>query len=251
MNVTKRVILPLVVLTLAGCGGGGGDSSSSPASTTTAEGLYSGTTNTGRAVTGLVLDDGTYYILYTPVGDTSLIAGLVQGNGTSTASTFTSSNTRDFNLEGFGVLSATLSATYIDNQSISGTVTYAGGGGFTTFSGTYDSLYEATPSLGALAGTFTGQVASSVGVENAAITVSSNGTFSGISSGGCGFTGTVAPRARGNVFDISIVSGGAPCIFANETLSGIAFFNASAKRLYVATPTAARTDGALFVGTKP
>jgi hypothetical protein len=250
MNVTKRLTLALVVLTLAACGGGGGGGDSSPTPTTQAEGLYSGATNTGRAITGLVLDDGTYYVLYSSVGAPNSIAGVVQGNGTSTASTFTSSNTRDFNLEGFGVMSATLSATYIDNQSLSGTVTYSGGGS-TTFSGTYDSLYEATPSLAALAGTFTGQVASSVGMENAAVTVSSNGTFSGISSGGCSFTGTVAPRARGNVFDIAITFGGAPCLFANETLSGIGFFNASAKRLLVATPNAARTDGALFVGTKP
>jgi hypothetical protein len=249
MNVTKRVILATVVLALAGCGGGGGDSPTP--STTAAEGLYTGTTGTGRALTGLVLDDGTYYILYSPVGNPSLIAGVVQGNGASSASTFTSSNTRDFNLEGFGVLSGTVSASYTVKQSISGTVAYSGGGGSTTFSGTYDSLYEATPSLAALAGTFTGQVASSAGGENATVTVLSTGTFSGLSSGGCSFTGTVAPRATGNVFNMSINFGGAPCIFANQTLSGIAFFNASAKRLYAATPNAARTDGALFVGTKP
>jgi hypothetical protein len=53
------------------------------------------------------------------------------------------------------------------------------------------------------------------------------------------------------VFNISITFGGAPCLLANQTLSGIAFFDSIDKRLYVATPNPARTDGVLFVGTKP
>jgi len=60
-----------------------------------------------------------------------------------------------------------------------------------------------------------------------------------------------SPRAHGNVFNISISFGAAPCLFTNQTLSGVAFFNPNAKRLYAATPNATRTDGALFVGTKP
>jgi hypothetical protein len=212
--------------------------------------LYSGTTGNGRAVTGLVLDDGTYYFLYSLVGNSNVIAGVVQGSGTSTATAFTSSNTRDFNLEGLGVLPATLSATYTAKQSISGSVSYSQGSPV-TFSGTYDSAYEATPSLAALAGTFTGQVASSAGAENATVTVSANGTLSGAGASGCATSGTVAPRSQGNVFNVSLSFGGAPCLFANQTLTGIAYFNATTKALYAATPNAARNDGVLFVGVKP
>ena len=239
----------LSLLLVAGCGGGGGDSPPPPVASS-AEGLYSGTTTTGRTITGLVLDDGTYYVLYSPVGSSTAIAGVVQGNGTSNAGTFSSGNARDFNLEGLGVLSATVSANYVAKQSLNGAVSYSAGG-TTSFSSTYDANYETVPSLAALAGTFTGQVASSAGTENATVTVSSAGAISGSGASGCAVSGSASPRPRGNIFNISLTFGGAPCLFANQTLSGIAYFNSAAKRLYAAAPNASRTDGVLFVGVKP
>lgn len=234
---------------VAGCGGGG-DSATPPVAASSAEGLYVGTTTTGRTVTGLVLDDGTYYMLYSPVGAPTAIAGVVQGTGTSTAGTFSSSNARDFNLEGLGVLSATVSASYVAKQSLNGTVSYSPSS-TTSFSGTYSANYEAVPSLTTLAGTFAGQVASSAGVENASVTISSAGAISGSGASGCAVSGSATPRARGNVFNISLTFGGAPCLFANETLAGIAYFDSAAKRLYAAAPNAGRTDGVLFLGVKP
>jgi hypothetical protein len=41
------------------------------------------------SLAGLVLDDGTYWILYSAPGDSAVIAGAIQGNGTS-------SNGKDF-----------------------------------------------------------------------------------------------------------------------------------------------------------
>lgn len=234
----------LSLLVIAGCGGGGSDPPP-------AEGLFSGTTTSGRGVTGLVLDDGTYYVFYSPVGKPSEIAGVVQGNGTSAAGTFSSSNARDFNLEGAGVLSATVSASYAAKQSLNGTVSY-GVGAPTSFSSTYDKAYEATPSLAALAaGTFFGEVASSAGVENATVSVTSAGAISGSSQSGCAVTGSATPRARGNVFDISLTFGGPPCVFGVQTLTGIAYFDSATKTLYAAAPNAARTDGVLFFGEIP
>jgi hypothetical protein len=235
---------------VAGCGGGGGDSDPPPVAATSAEGLYSGTTTSGRAVTGLVLDDGTYYVLYSPVGSSTAIAGVVQGTGTSNAGTFSSGNARDFNLEGLGVLAGTVSASYVAKQSFNGTVSYSAGG-TTSFSSTYDANYEAVPSLAALAGTFAGQVASSAGNENATVTISSAGAISGSGASGCAVSGSVSPRTRGNAFNVSLTFGGAPCLFANQTLTGIAYFNATTKQLYAAAPNAGRTDGVLLVGVKP
>jgi hypothetical protein len=248
----KRKLLALAAASVlvAGCGGGGGDSDPPPAAASSAEGLYSGTTTTGRTVTGLVLDDGTYYVLYSSVGSSTAIAGVVQGTGTSNAGTFSSSNARDFNLEGLGVLSASVSASYVARQSLNGTVSYSAGG-TTSFSSTYNADYDAVPSLTALAGTFSGQVASSAGAENATVTLSAAGAISGSGASGCAVSGSAAPRARGNVFNISLTFAGAPCLFANQTLSGIAYFDAATKRLYAAAPNAGRTDGVLFVGVKP
>ena len=244
-------LVSMAVLTLAACGGGDSDSPP-PVTSETAEGLWVGTTNTNRSITGLLLDDGTYYVLHSLVADPSIIGGVVQGHGTSINGSFSSTDARDFNIEGLGVLPATVSASYMARQSFNGTVMYTSGDAV-SFTTTYDSQYDLTPSLATLAGTFTGQVAFSQGVQNATVTVSDTGAISGVGEGGCTFTGTAAPRASGNVFNMSITFGGAPCFFAGQTLTGIAYYDPDPtdKRLYAAAPNATRTDGVLFVGVKP
>jgi hypothetical protein len=67
MKSLVHVIAAAAALSLSACGGGGGDDQSA-GNAPTAQGLYVGTTNTGRAVTGLVLSDGTTYVLYSAVG---------------------------------------------------------------------------------------------------------------------------------------------------------------------------------------
>jgi len=231
---------------LTGCGGGGGNDA--PASTGTPQGLWQGSTNTNRAVTGIVLSDGTYYVLYSSAGNANVIAGVVQGTGSSDGGTFASNNAKDFNLEGLGVLPASVSASYTQKQSLAGSIVYNTGS--VTFSSSYNAAYETTPTLAAVAGTYTGQVALSVGIQTATLTVSSGGAIAGIGNG-CSFTGTATPRTDGNAYNASITFGGAPCFFANQTFAGIGYFDAPNKRLYAAAPNAARTDGVLFVGTKP
>ena len=236
------------MLAISGCGGGGGDSGST-SSASAAQGLWLGTTSTNRTVTGLVFSDGTYYVLYSPIGNPTAIAGVVQGTGTTSASTFSSSDGRDFNLEGLGVLTGTVSANYATKQSFNGTVAYTAGGN-TSFTTTYSSAYETAPTLANVAGTYTGQVALSVGVQSATVTVSSTGAISG-GGNGCSLTGTATPRTDGNAYTLSITFGASPCFFANQTFTGVAYYNSATKRLYGAAPNAARTDGVLFVGTKP
>jgi hypothetical protein len=251
-GTTMRTIIGsiLAASTLAACGGGGSDSSSSDGPATSAQGLWTGTTSTNRTVTGLVLSDGSYYVLYSPVGSPTLIAGVVQGSGTSSGGSFASSNAKDFNLEGFGVLPATIAATYTSKQSFGGTIAYSGSTS-TTFTTHYDANYESAPSLAALAGTFSGQVASSAGTQTSTVTISANGAITTDGSSGCSTSGTVSPRTDGNAYNVSLTFGPSPCVFANQTLSGVAYFNSAIKRLYAAAPNSARTDGILFVGTKP
>lgn len=237
----------VATLLLAACGGGG--NSSTPPANSPAQGLWNGATNTNRTITGIVLSNGTYYVLYSPVGSPTGIAGVTQGTGTSSAGAFSSSNGKDFNLEGLGVNSATVSASYITKQSFNGTVSYTGGG-TTTFTSTYNADYETVPSLSALAGTFTGTVAFSLGVQSATITVSPTGALSG-GGNGCSISGTASPRTDGNVYDILIKFGASPCYFANQSFTGIGYFNSATNTLYAVAPNAARTDGVIFVGTKP
>jgi hypothetical protein len=247
----KIVIAPLLVAAaLIGCGGGGGDSTSAAAPTTaTAQGLWTGTTSTNRTVTGIVLSDGSYYVLYSPAGSPTLIAGVVQGNGASAGGSFSSSNGKDFNLEGYGVLPATVTGSFTTKQSFSGAITYSAATS-TTFTTVYDADFEGTPTLAALAGTFTGQLASSAGTQAATLTIASSGAVSG-SASGCALSGTVSPRSDGNAYNVSLTFGPAPCTFAGQPLTGGAYFRSATKRLYAVAPNSTRSDGMLFVGTKP
>jgi hypothetical protein len=188
--------------------------------------------------------------LYSTTANPVVIGGIVQGNGTSSSGSFSSANARDFNLEGLGVLNATVSASYNSRQSLNGSISYTAGG-TTTFTSTFNADYDTAPSFAALSGTYAGQVAFSQGVENANVTISPTGMLSGMGASGCTVSGTVVPRPRGNVYNLTLTFGGAPCFFANQTMNGVAYYDSAAKRVYGATPTSARTDGILFVGVKP
>lgn len=107
----------------AACGGGNSESDVSSLSHPTAlsaEGRWTGTTSTGRAIVGLVLDDGSYWLLYSARGNPNVLAGLVEGTGTSHSGSFGSSNTRDFNLEGAGIRAATMMAAMFRTRASSG-----------------------------------------------------------------------------------------------------------------------------------
>lgn len=240
-----------MAFSISACGSGGSDNNSSPpAPATSAEGLWNGTTNTNRSVAGLVLSDGTYWFLYSLVGNPNVIAGLVQGNGSSQTDSFTSSNTKDFNLEGPGLFDATIAGRYVMKQSLSGTVTYALGGQ-TTINSTYDADYDLIPDENLVVGTYTGSTATAGGTELVTVTLSSPSSITGSSAGGCNFTGSFAPRSSGNVYDVSFTFAGGVCSNGTSTVTGVAFFDAATKRLYSAALNGTRTNGFIYLGTKP
>lgn len=248
MNIKISGILLLASVFISACGGSdGGSDTTDPENDESSEGLWLGTASNGRDIYGIVLDDGTYYVLYT---DTSLsyIAGIVQGTSSTAGSTFNSTNARDFNLEGEGILTATVTGAVTTKESFNGSIEY--GDGTVTFSSTYSADYDIEPSLSTLAGDYFGEVVFSLGYELADITIAQDGTIVGVGESGCAFTGLAYPRTSGNVFNVSITFGGDPCFFANETLNGIIYYNETENYIYAAAPNANRTDGVLFEGFK-
>jgi hypothetical protein len=233
-----------IALSASGCG------NQTPASTpsNTAEGLWSGTTDTNRTLTTAVLDDGTYYFFYSVAAIPNQIGGVIQGTGTSNNGSFTSPNTKDFGI-GVTVLDATLSAGYAARQFLNGSITYSGAG-TVTFTSSYNTAYDTMPTVASLAGVYTGQAGSSGGVQTANVTVAADGTFRGTEQSGCTFTGSATLRTRGAVFDQIITFGGAPCFFAGSTFQGIVYFDIPTRQLYMAAPNSLRTDAAIFFGTK-
>jgi len=238
-------------LSLAGCGGGGGGGDDNPAPVTSAEGLWIGTTSSNRSIGALVLDDGTYWVLYSSQGNSAVVAGAIQGNGTSQGGSFTSSNGRDFNLEGLGVNSLTVNANYVMKQSFNGTVRYTASGEQVTFTSSYDSGYDLTPSLAAVAGNYSGSAATSGGTEAANVSISAAGAINGSGASGCTFSGSAAPRAHGNVYNVSVTFNGGVCANGTSTVTGVAYFDASTKQIRSTALNSARTDGFIYIGTKP
>lgn len=122
-----------------GDGSGGG---SDPGPTTSAEGLWNGTSSNNREITGLVLDDGTYWFIYSAQGNSAVISGFIEGNGTSQNGSFTSSNGREFNLEGLSANDLTVNATYVMKQSLEGTAKYNTSGETVTIRGSYNRAVQ-------------------------------------------------------------------------------------------------------------
>jgi len=231
------------------CGGGYGerDFSSLPQpAATLAEGRWTGATLTGRTVAGLVLDNGSYWVFYTAIGNPNVLAGLVQGTGTSHSGSFGSTNARDFNLEAAGIRAATMSGSYVPNKSFHGTIAYFNGD-TENFTSTYDTNSESTPNLNLVAGSYDGLRADH---HTVTVTVDLAGTLSGHSTDGCTFAGTLFPQAKGNVFHHSVKFGGGDCRHGTETLAGVVFYDAATHRLYSAALNRTRTTSFLFLGTK-
>ncbi len=239
------------ILALAACGGSGGNDGAAPAPrSASAEGLWIGSTSTSRSVTGIVLDDGTYWILYSVPHASSFIAGVVQGTGTSINGSFSSADSIDFNVEGQGINDATLAASYAAKQSFDGSVTYPGLNQAFTFTSSYNAEYDQTPSVSAIAGTYTGIASVAGSNELTTIVVSSPGIVAGTGTGGCKFLGTAVPRATGNMYDLSVVFGGGVCPSGTSTVTGIGYFDSSAQRFYVAALNKSRSNGLIFVGIR-
>ncbi len=233
----------------AACGGGYGESdvfSLPHPAATSAEGRWTGTTSTGRTVAGLILKDGSYWVFYTAKGNPYIVAGLVQGTGTSHAGSFGSSNTRDFNLEGVEIRAATMRGGYVPNNSFRGTIAYVTGD-TESFTSTYDADSESAPNLNLVAGTYVGLRADH---HTVTVTVDSAGTLSGSSTDGCTVAGTLSPRAKRNVFQTSMTLEGGACRQGTETLTGVALYDVATQRLYSAALNSARTTSYLFSGVK-
>jgi hypothetical protein len=239
------------VATLAACGGGGGDAA--PANSVV-EGAYAGTLtgSTSSSFELLMLDGGEYWAVYgTQTASQFLVAGFIQGSGTSSNGTFTSNNARDFGVA--PAMAGTLSATYTSTPTITGSVIAAGGtigfSGGAIAGSTYNYNTPATVaavsgnwSLGALTG------------ETIALNIAGTGAFTAMSSGGCSMTGTIGPRASGrNVYSVSLTFGGAPCLLPGTTTTGIALtypLTGGSNQLIVAVRDGTRTYGTAAFGTR-
>ena len=249
----ETLLISLLVLMVSGCGGGGDGATVPPPAVNlgTATGVWAGTVNTNRTETGIVLSDGSYWFVYTVQNNANLIGGFIQGSATSSNGVFSSSNARDFNFEGLGVLPASVTGSYLEKRSLNGVVTYPSLAQTATFASTYDVAYEQAPLLATIAASYSGPGADTGGSrESANLTVSSSGGISGQTSGGCRFSGTIAPRPSGNAYTVSTTFAATGCARPNVTITGLGYYKPDLRRLYVALNDSSRGIGYAYIGTK-
>lgn len=269
--------LSAAVLGLSACGGGdddpapansgsgsgtidGGSSTATPppqpASLNPARGYWLGQTIDQRQLTGIVLGDGTHYVIYSAPQQPEMTAGVVLGKGTARDGTFTS-DAYDFNLSAACGCTADpivspvrVTGAYEAGKTLNGTMAFALG--TVSFSTVYSAYYEQTPQLSDVAGSYQGVfIPGATQTQNfpVAVSVSASGALSATIEA-CTVSGTLTPRTEGNAFDVSL-SFGAGCLFANQTLSGGAIFNPQNQQLSLIAPTADHQNAAVFQGQKP
>jgi len=247
-------VLLSTLLALSACGGSHDDKSPAPAGPTpatpsAAQGLWIGNTASGRAVSGLVLGDGTYYLMYSMPNKPELVAGVLQGTLRAGASGWTSPNARDFNLEGHGVQPVSVEGSFTVKSSFVGTITLANGSA-TSFASIYDPSYSLAPSLSAVAGTYNEAASALLGGQASWLSVAISGAVNGMMEG-CAIQGAVEPRKDGNAYSMSLTQGPAPCPTPGETFIGIAYLDAPTRGLVVLAPNLDRTSAMMFLGVKP
>lgn len=214
----------------------------------TAEGFWHGASSNGRTTTTIVQDDGVVWTIYSAVNNPGLIGGVIHGHITRAGDTILAGDARDFNLEGLGVNDATVTATFVAQSTISGTIRYTN----TTlnFGGTFDAKYLQKPSLASLAGTYVTQSVIAGNVERVTATVTADGKMTGSGTSGCSFSGTAAPRISGNIFATKLTFNGPPCILGNQTTDGVLYFDETIGRAYGAGLNGSRTGGLLYIAQR-
>ncbi len=232
-----------VAVALSACGSGQENATGTPV------GLWHGCSGLGRALHGVVLVDGSFWFAFSLAGYGSVLGGFFQGSSRFGVGDFSSWNTVDVNFLGTGVSydGVLFSGGYAQQAALAGVLTFRQQLP-DTFNANYDSSYELTPALATIAGDYSGSSASPGGVEFSAATISQAGTILGSSASGCTYTGTAAPRAEGNVYNISITFGGGACVNGTATLTGVAYFEGNV--LTAMTLNGDRTKGFLAELTK-
>jgi hypothetical protein len=224
------------IVASGGGGGGGGEGS------TSAQGLWRGTTDADRSMFGVVLDDGSYWFVYTVILGPVLIGpDFIQGTGMTSGNDFSSSDGRDF--RGDAPTSFTFAGNFAEKGTLDGTFTYPESS--EVLNAAYDDAYDLAPSLVNVAGTYAGFANG----NDAMFVISAAGTIDGSEFGGCnGFQGTIAPHAAGNVYDVTGTIFQVDCVpDATRAVSGIALFDADTIHLMMVDSE--RMHGHLFTGS--
>jgi len=172
-------------------------------SRTTAEGFWQGTTDQGQALRMIILDDGTFYIVYSAKGS-DLEAGVLYGSGSAVSGKFTSTDAKEYRLSpaapSFIGGASPINGTYVPGSSMQLTI------GTSTVSATYVAAYDQPANLASFAGNYQGSTGHITEQRNATASMDTTGnlTIYGVQ---CEIRVAAAARGAVNVLNISVTSG--------------------------------------------
>jgi len=247
---TKTVTVLVAMATiLAACGGSSnGDSNAQPVAEQ-AQGFYVGTTSDGRTLSTTILDNNDYYATYSAPNNATKLAGVVAGNLTTSAGTINAGSGIDYDTATGLTTNISLTGSYSPKASISGKIV-ANGGANANFTGNYDASYDLVPSLAIVQGNYTGTSLIATGSDPVSMTIDANGRITGTGSTTCVVSGSIKPRATGNVYDVSILFGTtSQCAYPAQAATGIARIDASNNELIAMLQTSSKA-GILVSATK-
>lgn len=264
--ITSTMAALSVSLLLTACsGGGGGQSAGSGTSTeqdtialpaTSISGVFDGSIDSTQPVTTILLDDGSFYQVYSDAASPNVFLGAIAGPGSLVSGSLSSSAGRDLSLRGNGAQSpaapvVTLSASLQPQQSLNGTLSYAETGLTKAFTATFNSSYEKLPDLAAIAGVYQGSIATKdLKEENIKLTISADGSLKAELTCGCEATARLVPRADGKAYDAAIAFSAGKHPLAERAMSGNVYVDILGKRIYIVGKLTESSDVAIFVGNK-
>ncbi len=264
IGIKMKKLLGVMVfgVVLTACGGGSSDDSQPPANGGSNEsggnnstnnavigGIYTGTTNQGQSILGLVDKNSNFWFLYSPPYKQG-ITGLISGSLGISGNAVNASNGKDFYFGGGDTYNTTLSGTAVTKKSLDGSITYSPSNQV-IFNTVYDAdASEEKANLSAITGKYAGDSALVQGTENASLTISSAGVVSGEGRSGCAFSGKVTPEKNTAYYNIDLTFGYSPCYLAGQTVSGVVYYDPADKVLYAVAESKSRQDAVLFLGSK-
>lgn len=235
---------------LAACGGGssdgdgdgGGQGQGSSASVL--QGMWDGESTAGVDLGVLIEDSGAIWGFSVDEGYLGLLHGAASASGSDA-----SGSVKEFDIFGGTVVPGTLKGSFVEKQSITGTITSSGTIGFSL---AYDADYEKKASLAALQGAWTlGTAAFSMNA-----TIGADGSFQGknvIQGSVCEYSGKLAPHASRNYYQGNLTfAQGTSCIHAGKAMTGVAILGSDDEDAYLVAGfvDAAETAGVVFAGTQ-
>ena len=222
LKITKTGVAAALIAALYGCGGGSGSASNSTpqAAIPALQGAFTGTNSANTIYNTLILEDGSFYSYYGSLsGNELFVNGL--GVGKTTSSNGSWNVTYNDYQGGAMIATGTGSGTYTAS-TLSGSNSEAGQTYSFSLAAPAANIYTyKTPALVSLiSGAWNGNATD--GSANS-WSINANGSFTGMSNTGCGYSGNFTPRPSGaNVFNVTLTFGAAPCLLAGQSANGIA-----------------------------